>query len=898
MPDWKTEIRARLARLNLEATREAGIVEEISQHLDDRFAESRERGASEEEARRRVMEELSNEDFLARELRKVERPKPVFLNEKKGNMMEEFLADLNYGARMLRKNPGFTAVAALTLALGIGATTAIFSAVYGVLLDPYPYGHPGEIWAPGVKTAQDSSAMRPYRRDEFEAMAKLPEFSETMGTWPETALLTGEFAPETLVAPRLSLNAFQFLEVPPVLGRVFGPGDMGAGGQPEPVTVISYRLWQRLLGGDPKAIGRTLRLDDQLYTIIGVMPPRFGWWTSDGLWLPMAKEASEAASIFPIARLKPGAGPSAARQHLHTLQLELAKANPAGFPKEKFETLLTNYLDMTVASGTMQRALRLLFAAVSFLLLIACANVASLQLSRSSTRAREMAIRLAVGAGRGRLVRQLLTESVILSAVGGALGLAFAAVLTRVLVLLMPGFYVPGEVRIEMNGYVLLFCMTVSVLTGFVFGLAPALQSSRPNLTDALKEEGRGNSSAHGGRLRSALVIAEVALSMVLLITAGLTIRSFIALENLDPGFHAEHVVTVDFTLPPARYPSIVQRNQFCAELLERVRSLPGVEAAELGNGGLPFGGPRTACSIDGQPATGVQPIINIVSADYLKTMGVALRRGQNFDERNMKRAEPVAMINEAAAKLWPAGEDPVGRQIYLDLLKQPIKEVLYSSNASPDFTVIGVFADTRNDGLASNPQPVVLIPYTRVAPPDRTLAVRVSGSLTGLMNAIRAQAKTMDPQLPLGNERTIQQALEDSTGQPRFTMVLFSLFGVIGLALAAAGIYSVLSYSVAQRTREIGVRMALGARQGDVLRLVLKDGGWLAGPGILAGALAGAGAARLLASQIELFKVGPSDLVSFLGVALLLLCVSAAACWLPARRAAKTDPLKALRYE
>jgi len=865
------------------------IDEELRFHIEQRVAENIAAGMAPEEAGREARKRFGNVQSVREECREA----------RGASFGETVMQDIRFGLRMLRKNPGFTAVAVLTLGLGIGATTAIFSAVYGVLISPYPYARPGEIWAPGVQSAQGRQIMRPYRQDEFQAIAALPEFWEAMGTTPGGVLLTGEFAPEAITAPRLSLNAFQFIEVGPVLGRTFGPADVSDAGQPEPVTVLSYRLWQHLFAGDPGAIGRTLRLDDQLYTIIGVMPPRFGWWTSDGLWLPIVKKPGDAGRVFPIARLKPGVNPAVARQHLHALQLELAKSNPSGFPKEKFESTLTNYLDMTVASGEMQRTLHVLFAAVGFLLLIACANVANLQLARSTVRAREMAIRLSIGAGRGRLVRQLLTESVLLSVLGGVLGLAFALTLTRLVAVLMPGFYVPNEARIQINGYVLLFCIVVSMLTGILFGLVPALQSSRPNLSDALKDEGRGHRPAHGGRLRSALVVAEVALSVVLLVSAALTVRSFLALQQVDPGFRAEHVITVDLTLPSTRYATLSQRNQFGEELLERVHHLPGVQAAELGNGGLPFGGAESPYSINGQPGSESQPIIvNLVGVEYLKTMGVALLRGRMFDQDDILRSDRLAVINQTAAKLWPAGEDPVGKQLWVDLLKGPGGSVLVPSNSSPDVTVIGVCADTRNDGLTSKPRPAVLVPYTLVAPPDRRLAIRTDANSASVITAVREQVRLMDPQLPVANVRTFKDALLEETVQPRFTMALFSLFAVIGLALATAGIYSVLSYLVSQRTREIGVRMALGAQRNDVLALILKDGGRLAMLGILFGTLASLAATRLLTSQIELFGVAATDLVSFLGVVLLLSLVSAVACWLPARRATKVDPMTALRYE
>ena len=865
------------------------IEEELRFHIEQRTAENTARGMSPDAAAREARKHFGNFQAVREECREV----------RGAAFAETLIQDVRFGLRMLAKNPGFSAVAVLTLGLGIGATTSIFSAVYGVLISPYPYARPGEIWVPGVQSAQSQQPMRPYHRDEFEAITALPEFSEVMGTTPGQSLLTGEFAAEMLTTPRLSLNAFQFLEVPTVIGREFGPSDVTASGEPQPVTVISYRLWQRLFGGDPSAIGKTLRLDDQTYTVIGVMPSRFGWWTGDGLWLPPDRKPGDPGRIFPIGRLKPGVLPTVARQHLHSLQLELAKTDPDGFPKAKFESTLSNYLDMTVASGEMQHSLQVLFGAVAFLLLIACANVANLQLARATSRGREMAIRLSIGAGRGRLVRQLLTESVLLSILGGAFGVAFAVALTKIIVLLMPGFYVPNEARIEMNGWVLLFSAVISMFAGIVFGLAPALQSSRPNLTDALKDEGRENSSGAKGRFRSALVIAEVALSVVLLVSAALTIRSFVALEHINPGFRAENVATVNFTLPAARYATLVKRNQFCQELLERVEHLPGVQAAEIGNGGLPFGGGNSSYSIGGAPGPASQSVnINLVSGDYLKTMGIKLVRGRMLNSDEISRGGQFAVINETAAKLWPAGVDPLGRQIRLDLLKGPISSVLFPPDISPDVTVVGICADTLNDGLVNKSLPTALLPYTLVAPPDRTLAIRATGNTSAIINSVRDVVRTLDPALPLGNTHTIEDAMLDQTATPRFTMALFTLFAVFGLTLATAGIYSVLSYLVTQRTREIGVRMALGAQRSDVLVLILKDGGWLAGLGILLGALLSVATARFLASQLQLFGVTSGDLISFFAVALLLGVVSALACWLPARRAAKVDPMVALRHE
>jgi len=808
--------------------------------------------------------------------------------------------DLKFAFRQLLKNPGYAATAALTLALGIGASTAIFSVVYGVLISPYPYGRPGEIWAPGVSSSGGDQRLRPYRLNEYLEMAALPVFSEVMATGPGSALLTGEYAPETVRAIRVSGNGFGFLEVPPVIGRGLQPSDIKSTGEPEPVVVLTYKRWQRMFGGDPNVLGKILRLDEEPHTIVGVMPPRFGWWTDDGVWLPLGTNTSNNRSVFPIARLKPGVDATTASQQLNTLFHEFAKANPSGFPKEDFVGKLTNYLDITAASGEMQRGLRLLVGAVGFLLLIACANVANLQLARSTARVREIAIRLAIGAGRFQIIRQLLTESVMLSVAGGALGLLFAFLITNLMVMMMPGFYVPNESRIEVNRQVLFFCAIVSVLTGVLFGLAPALRSSRPDLVEALKDEARGSGDSTGGRIRSGLVVAEVALSVVLLVSAGLTIRSFIAMQRVDPGFQVENAMTVELPLAPRRYATWEQRNRFAQELLERVQNIPGVRAATIGNGGLPFGGPQSAYTINAVASPeGQRMTMNLVSADYLRTVGVPLRRGRMPTAREIEAADRVAVINETAAKLWPAGEDPVGRQFRLELLERPGNpSVLTPTNVSALVTVIGVVADMRNDGLQGESRPAALVPFTLLAPTGRTLALRSESDPQSLMNTIRAQVRQMDAEQPVNGPMTFQERLGFETAQPRFMVALFSLFAVLGLALAMAGIYSVLSYLVSRRTREIGVRVALGAQRSDVLGLIFRAGGKLVGAGLVIGVLASMGAAKVLSSQLGSFRVAVLDPVAYLAVALLLALVAAVACLLPARRAARVDPMVALRSE
>ena len=521
--------------------------------------------------------------------------------------LESLVQDLGYATRAFRRSPAFTAVALLSLTLGIGATSAIFSVIYGVLIAPYPYARPDEIWAPGVR-AVDGRGGHGHTLDEFLRMQELPAFSDVMATSYDTVLLSGDFTPESFGGVLLSGNAFNFLGVAPVIGRTIQPSDIRSDGSADPVVVLSYRLWLRLFQGDNAAIGKTLRLNNQPHIIVGVMPPRFGWYGNDTLWLPLAPNRRDVSFVNPIVRLAPGVSPRAAEDQLHVFYQSVAKENPSAFPAQGFTTTLRNYLDVTVASGDMRTTLRLLLGAVAFLLLIACANVANLQLARGTARAREMALRASIGAGRSRLVRQLLTESVSLSILGGAAGVAFAYGAINAIVALMPEFYVPNEARVAINMPVLVFSVALAVFTGIVFGLAPALQQSRPDVVDALKA-GRGSGEGtQGGRIRNLLVVVEVALAVVLLVSAALTVRTFIALQRVDVGLQADNVLIVSVPLPAPKYPTLEKRNLFAEELLERMADLPGVEAVSIGNGGAPFGGLQTPFTIAGQSTERTAP--------------------------------------------------------------------------------------------------------------------------------------------------------------------------------------------------------------------------------------------------------------------------------------------------
>jgi putative ABC transport system permease protein len=807
--------------------------------------------------------------------------------------LETLRQDLGYAIRSFRRSPAFVLVALLSLTLGIGATSAIFSVIYGVLIAPYPYARPGEIWAPEVR-ALEGRGGHTYALDELRPLTEVPAFSDVMATSIETVLMTGEFAPESFGGVLLSGNAFNFLGVPPVIGRTIQPTDIRPDGEAEPVVVLSHKLWLRLFEGSPAAIGQTLRLNGRPHTIVGVMPPRFGWYGNDGFWLPLSPTRTDVPWINPIVRLAPGVSSTVAEEQLSALNKRLAAERPSTFPAQGFTTRLRNYLDVTVASGEMRTSLRLLLGAVAFLLLIACANVANLQLTRGTARAREMAVRMSIGAGRRRLLGQLLTESVLLSLAGGALGVLFAFLATRSIVALMPEFYVPNESRVEINITVLAFSLGVSLLTGIVFGLVPALQTSKPDVTDALRAGRSTGAGTHGSRTRNLLVVIEVALSVVLLVSAGLTVRTFLILQNMDPGINTNNVLIVGVPLPPAKYKTLGERNRFAQELLERVGGLPGVEAATFG---LPLGGPQSPFTIAGQlPDDSKRIGINLAGADHLRVFGIPLRRGRMFDASEVRRGDRVALINEAAVKLWPAGENPIGARLRLGLLEHPPAWALFEANRPRELTIIGVIADTRNAGLRSDPRPSLVMPYSVIAQPQRTLAVRTTGDPNLLLNPVRAQVRAMDADQPLGRPLTLSDLQSEEVVQPRFTMALFSAFAALGLALAAAGIYSVLSFHVTRRTHELGVRMALGAPRRHVLGLMLTMGGRLVLIGLVIGMAASFASTRLLRSQ--LYGVQPADPIAYATVAVVLGLVALVACYIPARRAASVDPLVALRLE
>jgi len=814
--------------------------------------------------------------------------------------LERLWQDAVYGLRGLVHTPGFTIVALLSLMLGIGASTSLFSVIYGVLIAPYPYKNPDQIWAPAVTSPKEpSNGWHQYRRRELLAIRNLPGVATAMATTYEPTLLTGTDSPESFYGVLVTGNAFEFLGVKPLLGRTIEPFDIRPDGTPEPVVVLNYRFWQRKFNGDINAIGQKLILNDVPRTVIGVMPPRFGWFTDDAFWLPMGMDLADETPLNAIVRLRPGVTKEVAEQQFHGLNVRLAAEKPQNFPKGGFRSALLNYMDITVASGAMKSSLHLLLVAVGFLLLIACVNVANLELARTTARAREIAVRLSVGASRPRLIRQLLTESILLSVLGGALGIFFAIGATRAIATLMPDFYKPNEARITMNVYVLLFSLAVSLVTGILFGLTPALRCSRPDLAGTLKAGGRGAvGSASGQKVRGWLVAAEVALSVILLAGASLAIRSFAQLTQIDPGFQPQKTLMVDVPLPPKRYATLERRNAFARSLLESVSGLPGVEAAAVGNGGMPFGGPRSAYSIDGQlPAEDRRIVVGFISQEYPRALGIPLKRGRTLTAQEVADGTHVALINQTAAKLWAAGESPIGRRIRINLLINPGRpQLLVPTGVTPDVTIVGILGDTTNAGLREATLPAVYVPYTLLAPPTRVLALRTFGDPLTVLNAVRQKVRELDKDQPLSQPITLKEILGFQTVQPRFNMALFSTFAALGLVLAAIGIYSVISYGVAQRMHEIGVRMALGAKRADVLVIVLRMVAKVSAIGLAIGLVGSVALERIVRFQV--FAATSFDAVALAGVVVVLSIVALLAAWLPATRAARLNPVAALRHE
>ena len=802
--------------------------------------------------------------------------------------METLWQDLKYAARTLRKNAGFTAVAVLTLALGIGANTAIFSVVNGVLLRPLPYPDRDRlvmVWERSSQTGQVQNVISPANFLDWRAQNRVFQQMSVI-SWG-VGTLTGQGEPESLRGRQVNAPFFEMLGARPALGRTFTEDD-DRPGAPR-VVVISDRLWKRRFGSDPGAVGRNITLNNETVTVVGVMPADFRFLSEGGdYWIPIqlnpAKDyrAQSGRYMRAFAKLRPGVTIAQAQKEMDGIAARLSREYPA-FDKDWGVTLVGLHEQMT---GTVRPALLLLLAAVGFVLLIACANVANLALTRAMLRRREMAIRASLGAGAARLTRQLLTESLLLSLLGGAAGAALATWGVDLLLALGPQD-IPRLQSVQVDGAALGFTLLVSLATGVLFGLAPAWHARRINFNQTLKEGGE-KTEAGGHRVRGAFVVAQVALSLVLLIGAGLLGRSFLRLQGTPTGFEPRNLLTMRVDLPGARYAKHEKEIEFFSEAVKRIAVLPGVEPA----GGvvfLPFSDmlAGTDFTIVGRPAPapGEAPITNVVVAmpTYFSTMHIPLRRGRLFSESDTAEAPRVFVVNESFARGFFPGRDAIGQRLVVDM-----------GDTVPG-EIVGVVSDIKQTALDESEKPTVYYTFSHLPIGFMTLVVR-SAAPRQQLAAVSRVVRQLDPDLPLADVATMEELIADSVSQPRFHSLLILIFASVALLLAAVGLYGVLAYSVAQRTREIGIRMALGAAHGDILRLVVGQGLGLVALGLLIGLGTALGLTRFLSSF--LFGVTPTDPVTYAGVALLLAAVALAASYIPARRAMRVDPMVALRYE
>jgi len=804
--------------------------------------------------------------------------------------MENLLHDIRYGFRVLRNRPGFTIVAVLTLALGIGANTAIFSVVNGVLLRPLPYADPDSlvmVWQDHTRiegpidewASPDNFFDWRDNNDVFSGVIVLGGFGPT---------LTGDDDPEMLSGARVSHNAFEVMGVEPVAGRGFLPGDDTA--TSAPVVVLGYELWQRRFDGDEAVVGTTLTLDGAPATVVGVMPPDFAFPIVAGrdIFAPSRLDASNSCgrgcvTLRVIARLEDGVLLETAQANMDTIAAGLEAEYPGAnsgvgvFLEPLHERII----------GPFRAGLWMLLGAVGFVLLIACANVANLMLARATGRRREVAIRVAIGAGQRRIFRQMLTESLLLAFAGGGLGLLVALWGVDLLGSLVPD----GMARFDQIGLdptALLFTLLVAVATGVTFGIIPALKASKPQLNESLKEGGAAGAGQGGLRLRALLVVAEVALAVTLLIGGGLLVRSFVSLINVDPGFDADNLLTQQLFLPRASYGEPAQIISFVDELVERAESLPGVTGAGVIST-LPLSGNNSDAGflIEGtpRPQEGERSPVawyRPVTTGYFSTMKMRLVGGRLFTRADQREAPLVAVINEAAARRYWGNDDPIGTRI--------------TFGGDEWREVIGVVADTKHFGLDEAERPATYLPYAQMPQRFMSLVMRTSGDPMLLARSVQAEVWEIDPTLAVAGAATMNDVIAETVAVPRLVMAVLAVFAGSAMLLAAIGIYGVMSYHVGQRTREIGVRIALGADSGSVLRLVVGRGMALMGAGLGVGLVLALVLSRFLESL--LFEVSARDPLTFVLVPVVLAAVALLACYLPALRASRVDPIVALRYE
>jgi putative ABC transport system permease protein len=899
MPNWNGIVREHLAVLRLPPEREIEIIEELALHLESAYEDALAAGFSEAEAEARAVQSYDWR-LLECELNRAERlvaaralqPSLESIEQKGGMRMGSLLQDLRFGARMLLKNPGFTLVAALTLALGIGANTMIFSVFNSVLLRTLPFNDPGRIlsvWATDTRRGEDRRVVSYPNFDDWRAQQTA--FERFAGFESVRATLTGVGTPEQLRGLSASADLFPLLGVQPLLGRWFT--EQEALTNYGTVVIISESLWRRRFGGDAKIIGSAITLDGKSLIVAGVMPASFRFPLAEsrpaefwGLLQPDRQRGNNHLNV--IARLKPGTTMMQAQAEMNTVAARLTAQYPNSNTGRGIR--LTGMQEDLTRNA--RRPLFFLLACVGCVLLIACANVANLLLARVTGRRKEIAVRSALGATRGRVIRQLLVESALLAITGGAAGVLVSILGISALRPLIPRI-APIIQEISLDWRVLAFSISLSLLTGILFGLAPAAQTAKVNLTNALKEEGRGlTGGLRQNRTRAVLVIVEVALSLTLLIGAGLLLRSFLRLLNVNPGFNPEGVITFDFSLPESRYGKR-KNSEFYQQLIERVAAIPGVQTASVGDP-IPLGGGSSTAGviIEGQPpmlpTERPKPQLRFVSRNYLRAMGTPLLKGRTLDDGDRFDAPNVMLVNETFARRFFPNQDPLGKRVSVGI------RVGIGDNY--DCHIVGVVADVKRGSLHEDAEPECYLSYLQNPFSEMTLIARVTGDPAGIVPVVRGEVERMDRELAISDIRTMRHLLDEAVAPQRFILFMLGLFAGLALVLATVGIYSVMAYAVTQRTNEIGVRLALGASAGAVVKLVVGQGMALALAGIGIGLITSLALTRVM--KTLLFGVGATDTLTYAAVTLLLTLAALLACYIPARRATKIDPLTALRHE
>ena len=908
MLDWREEIARRLSSLKLDRTRENEIIEELSQHLDDRYCELISGGAADDDARRDVLMELNFEDLVAQERSRLvrETSREPGAPEKSGHGFFASLGqDMRYALRQLQRNPGFAVVAIITLGLGIGASTAIFSVIDNVLLEPFPYKDAGHIIYPRVHGATQGpdEGRQGFSSDELlDFLRQNQSLDGVIGTTDDPVLYKHGAGVEWLYGADMTPGSFEFFGMPALYGRVFQRADYQLGAPP--VFVLRYKAWKARFNGDANVLNKVFVLNGTARTLIGIMPPRFGWYDAD-VWIPKTPHPGMSIGFaglperwFILGRLKPRVSLAQASADLNGIVNPLAKLRPQDYPAQfQMFAVPFGHSGGEHLESTMYTAL----GAVGLLLLIACVNVANLMLARATSREKEFALRAVLGAGQARLARLLLVESLVLAIGGAALGVLIAWGGLKFIVATMPPDSIPAESVIGLNALVLAFTLVLAVLTPLIFGLAPALQAARRDLNDPLRDMGRG---VIGGfrtaRLRDAAVVVEVAVSLTLLVGAGLLMHSFLAMREVNLGLQADHIFKTTLLLPPDRYKTAEQVSAFVRPVLARVNAIPGVTDAAESSSVPPNNSRDTKIEISGKPPEKQwRAQVQNVSETYFQALRISSETGRGFTETEINDARKVAVVNRKFVSTYLSGEDPIGRRVRL-LELESVADLL------PSFEIVGVVDDVSNQGapgygrggLQAPIEPQVWIPYTVTGSGERSLVVRSVQTPMSVMEEVQQAVWATDPGVALMYPDALDQMISRRWyAGPRFALLMMMIFGGVGLILVTVGVYSVLAYTTAQRTHEIGVRMALGAERANVARLVIVEGVRL----VLAGVGVGLVVSLLLgrAVEAELWPgVKPYDPVTLASTVVLLLATGVLACWIPASRAARVDPMVALRYE